>query len=177
MASEAQTKWKLPSLDVIGDPSLSLARHLKSSSMLDVFISKPDPVNEPWIAGHPFMSSYTNGCAQPATLVVSREREVWFAHTIIPSRQNGGGAVDRPYLGGVWQHIKQSKLHASGNATSAGSTNALRKQTLLDAGPRLLGLTIPLPAVILSAVGGVGLLVVYFLRTACSTLFRASLPQ
>lgn len=106
----AKRQWKLPNLKLIGDPAVSLAKHLKSSGLLDVFISYPDPATDPWTANHPFMRSYTNGCAQPSTLFVSKTREVWFSHTTIPSVNNGGGAVDRPILSDVWAEVKRAKF-------------------------------------------------------------------
>lgn len=150
-ANEANKKWKLPSLQILGDPSCSLARHLKASGLLDVFISVPELATDEWTARHPYMFAYTNGCAQPSTLVVSREKQVWFSHAVIPSRKNGGGAVDRPILSDVWREVCQTKL---GTSMGDGEVKLqkLRKQTLFAT---------PLPFVI----GGVqSLLVVLFYR-------------
>lgn len=142
-ADSAKKKWKLPSLRMLGDPSISLARHLKKSGMLDVFISMPDLATEEWTARHPFMRSYTNGVPQPATLVVSKEKDVWFAHAVVPNMYNGGGAVDRPYLRDVWEQVKKSKLTVSGNS-SPGIMRRPRKQKLTDTS---------LPFVLLGALG------------------------
>lgn len=132
MADQAKQKWKLPSLELIGDPSLSLARHLKTSGLLDVFISMPDPATEPWTAGHPYMKYYTNGCAQPSTLVISSEKDVWFAHSVIPHRTNAGGAVDRPDLSDVWRLVKQNHLNGGASIPIHASATTIRKQTLFD---------------------------------------------
>lgn len=125
-ADMAKKTWRLPSLEVLGDPSLSLARHLKKAMLLDVFISVPDPEIEPWTAGHPFMSNYSNGVAQPATLFVSKSREVMFAHTMVPSPENGGGAWDRPLLDDVWRQVLSTHLGKS------SARVAIRQQKLLD---------------------------------------------
>jgi len=130
MADAAKAKWKLPLLRLVGDPSISFARTLKTEGLLDVFISVPDAQIEPWTAGHPFMSSYTNGCAQPATLVVSRDYEVWFSHTVVPSTSNGGGAVDRPQLEDVWSEVQSKKLSSSGSGTIDANSPRIRKQNL-----------------------------------------------
>jgi hypothetical protein len=127
MADRAKVKWELPSLKIVGDPSLSLARHLKQSGLLDVFISIPDRERDAWTAGHPFMYTYTNGIAQPATLIVSRDREAWYAHTVVPERKNGGGATDRPHLPEVWQQVKQCKLEGAGTSINP---NSIPTQTL-----------------------------------------------
>lgn len=125
-ADLAKKTWRLPSLALLGDPSLSLARHLKEAGLLNVFISLPDPEIEPWTAGHPFMSSYSNGVAQPATLFVSRSKEVMFAHTVVPSPENGGGAVDRPVLDDVWRQV--SSTHLGKSLTPV----VIRQQKILD---------------------------------------------
>lgn len=127
MADQAKVKWHLPSLNILGDPSVSLARHLKQSGLLDVFISFPDRERDAWAAGHPFMYTYTNGCAQPATLIVSRDKEVWFAHTVVPGRKNGGGATDRPHLPEVWQQVRQCKLEGAGTSIDP---DTIPRQTL-----------------------------------------------
>jgi len=127
MADKARKKWRLPSLSVLGDPSLSLARHLKASGLLDVFISRADAETDPWTAGHPYMSAYTNGVAQPATLVVTRAKDVWYSHTTIPSSANGGGVVARPMLGDVWQEVRRTKLSPDAQVVPG---RRIRKQTL-----------------------------------------------
>lgn len=170
MAHRAKAKWKLVSLEVLGDPSLSLARHLKATGLLDVCITMPDEATDPWTARHPYMSYYSNGCAQPATLVISREAEVWFAHTVVPSRSNGGGAVDRPFLGDVWQTIKQTKLCE----TSTPIRNQIRKQTLLDGGVCAFGICIPLPVVFLGAALSFGTISLFTMRAVYSYVLRSS---
>lgn len=94
-----------------------------------MFISVPDPATDAWTAGHPYMRAYTNGVAQPATLVVTKEKEIWFAHTVIPSKENGGGAVDRPLLGDVWQQVKVTRLEGG---PAAVALRPPRKQTFFD---------------------------------------------
>lgn len=125
-ADLAKKNWGLPSLEVLGDPSLSLARHLKEANLLNVFISMPDPEIEPWTAGHPFMSSYSNGVAQPATLFLSQSGQVMFAHAVVPSPNNGGGAVDRPLLDDVWRQVLSTHLGKSLPPV------AIRQQKILD---------------------------------------------
>lgn len=125
-ADIAKKNWRLPSLALLGDPSLSLARHLKEANLLNVFISVPDPKIEPWTAGHPFMSTYGNGVAQPATLFVSQSKEIMFAHTVVPSPKNAGGAVDRPLLDDVWRQVLSTHLGKSSTFL------AIRRQTFLD---------------------------------------------
>lgn len=125
-ADMAKKNWRLPSLAVLGDPSLSLARHLKEANLLNVFISVPDPDSEPWTAGHPFMSNYSNGVAQPATLFISQSKEVMFAHTVVPSPENGGGAVDRPLLDDVWRQVLSTHLGKSSTPVT------IRRQKILD---------------------------------------------
>jgi len=129
-ADQAKKKWRLPSLQILGDPSLSLARHLKAAKLLDIFISVPDPAVDPWIAGHPYMRNYTNGIAQPSIMVISKGMDVWFAHTVIPSPKNGGGAVDRPNLQDVWAQVRRTQLGKQGSSSSDQPVK-VRKQTLL----------------------------------------------
>merc|ERR1712232_429159 len=94
---------------------------------------------DPWAAAHPYMSYYTNGCAQPATVIVSKQKEVWFAHTVVPHRSNGGGAVNRPYLGDVWQEIKRTKMQG---LPARLERTRIRKQTLRDVGKTTNGVPI-----------------------------------
>jgi hypothetical protein len=159
-ADQAQKKWRLPSLEILGDPSVSLARHLKEAKLLDVFISRPDPDVEPWTAGHPFMRTYTNGVAQPATLVVSKDKEVWFADAVVPSPSNGGGAVDRPLLGDVWQEVQRDRL---GKQVGSSRPKKPRKQTLYAT---------PLPFVLFGLFGGSIALVAFVLRVILRRLFQ-----
>lgn len=101
-----------------------------------MFISVPDPKAEPFTASHPYMSAYTNGIAQPATVVLTREKEVWFTWTTIPNPRNGGGAAGRPYLGDVWAEIKSCKLDGSRIRSSKSAavvdSRKMRKQTLSE---------------------------------------------
>jgi len=138
-ADKAKKKWKLHSLELLGDPSLSIARHLKEEGLLDVFISIPHVNHDPWAAAHPYMSYYTNGCAQPATVVVSKQKEVWFSHTVVPHKSNGGGAVSRPFLRDVWQEIKRTKLQG---LPARLESKRIRKQTLTDVGKTANGVPI-----------------------------------
>ena len=90
--------------------SLSLARHLRQSGLLDAFISFPDRERDAWAAGHPFIYTYANMCAQPLTWIVFSDKEVWLAHTVVHGRKNCGGVTDRLHLPEVWQQVRQYKL-------------------------------------------------------------------
>lgn len=130
-ADYAHKKWEITKdVRFTGDPAVSLARYLKGSSLLDVFISVPDEVHEPWTARHPYMCTYTNGCAQPAYLIISKEREVWFTYTTVPDMTNAGGATKRPYLSDIWGEIKRAKLGTGEGANVPGAidSTALRRQ-------------------------------------------------
>lgn len=123
----AKSKWKLQSLEMIGDPSVSMAQHLKSAGLLDVVISLPDPDSDAWTAGHPYQACYLNGVSQPATLVISEQREIWFSHAVVPKLSNTTGAAGRPVLKEVWQAVKNEKLGSIGTSTAPVSASSISK--------------------------------------------------
>ena len=108
LASEAQMHWELE-FPSIGDPHHEIASECQERGWLHLFVNRDAEtiLEQTGFATHP------NGFFQPGILAVASDGRVLYRWRSRPTRENGGGASNRPLPAHVWEQAQ--KAIASGS--------------------------------------------------------------
>jgi len=106
-ASEAQAHWEL-GFPCIGDPHHEIASECQERGWLQLFVNRDAEtiLEQTEFATHP------NGFFQPGILALTGDGRVLYRWRSRPTRENGGGASNRPLPAHVWEQAQ--KAMASG---------------------------------------------------------------
>lgn len=100
LASEAQATWAF-GFDSIGDPHHEILGTCRDRNWLDLFVNEHFGILETrdWV-------SHPKGHFQPGVLALTKEGRVLYRWRSRPTRENIGGAIERPTPQHVWNQTR-----------------------------------------------------------------------
>jgi len=108
LASEARAHWELE-FPSIGDPHHEIASECRERDWISLFVNRDEAIFEQTgFATHP------NGFFQPGILALASDGRVLYRWRSRPTRENGGGASNRPLPSHVWKQTQNTIASGAG---------------------------------------------------------------
>ena len=104
LASEAGESWGLD-FPLIGDPHHEIAGQCRERGWLDLYVNT---VGDRMLARHIDPPTHPKGYFQPGVLALTPGHRILYRWRGVPTRQNNGGATERPTPGHVQQRIQEA---------------------------------------------------------------------
>lgn len=115
LASEAAESWEV-GFPLVGDPHHEIADDCRGRGWLDLFVNRYVDPTGMISRGHD-APVHPKGYFQPGVIALSSDERILYRWRGVPTRENNGGATERPTASHVWQSVE--KALAESNAPDA----------------------------------------------------------
>jgi len=133
LSDRAAREWKLD-FETVGDPHQEISDACCERGWLDLFVNERLEFLQASVGASDWTPSHPKGYFQPGVLALDANGRVLYRWRSVPSRQNMGGATERPTAEHVWAKV-----------ASALDSGAEAPDATLDANPPLDSRGVPWP--------------------------------